>query len=406
MLTAPNSQLLQKDLLAEVAVTGLMAPCQQTPDLDPSRGVLSSRVMIVDDEAINVKLVRKVLREIGFGEFSEITDPRQTLDSMRRNMPDIILLDIRMPDVNGLELLAAIRANEQWRHIPIVILTAVSDRATKLEALQLGATDVLCKPVDRAELILRVKNALMVKACHDQFACHARILEQQVKQRTQEVVTSRLEVVQCLARAAEFHDDITGKHVVRVGRYAGVIGAAMGLDANQVHLLELAAQLHDVGKIGIPVELLKKEGPLTDEEYRIVQDHCLIGKGMFDQIDEHQWDFCRQHPALGNEMSNPMQSPLVQMASRIALTHHEYFDGSGYPLGLAGNDIPLEGRITAVADVFDALTCRRPYKQAYSVTRSFEILQQGRSSQFDPDVLDAFFQQRDDIVAIQIQYAD
>ena len=180
----------------------------------------------------------------------------------------------------------------------------------------------------------------------------------------------------------------------------------MGLTAQQVHLLELAAQLHDVGKIGVPDEILKKEDELTPEEYSIVKNHCRLGKHMFEQMDERQWAFAKQHSEMGSELLRASESPLIQMASRIALTHHEHWDGSGYPLGLSGEAIPLEGRITAVADVFDALCSERPYKAAFPITECFRIIEERSGSQFDPAVVEAFMRSKNAIVNVQIELAD
>lgn len=396
-----------RDLLAEVGQPFVLQPLhkQQSAETD-QRQVHQCHVMIVDDEPINIKLVRKVLREAGYRSFTEIVDPRDTIAAMRKSPPDIVLLDIMMPHISGLEILEAIRSISQLSSIPVLILTASSDRATKLEALDLGATDFLSKPVDRAELVPRIRNTLTVKLLLDHAYDHAALLEDEVRKRTQEIVTSRLEVVHCLARAAEFHDDVTGKHVVRVGRYAGLIGQYLGLNYEQLHLLELAAQLHDVGKIGIPTETLNKPGKLSPREYSLVKAHCELGQQMMGEIDEQQWDIYREHPALGGQLLNATQSPLMQMASRIAMTHHEHYDGSGYPNGLRGDEIPLEGRITAVADVFDALSCKRPYKDAYPTEKCFEIIQSKRGSQFDPDIVDALIAVKPGVIEIMRQYRE
>lgn len=405
MTELTDSKLLQHDLLAEISATYATPSAGVASNLSDDKLDIESRhVMVIDDEPINIKLVRKVLQDVGFTRFSDLTDPRQALAKIRTESPDVILLDIMMPHINGLEILEAVRATSQLKHVPIIILTASSDRDTRLEALKLGATDFLTKPVDRSELIPRVRNALTMKAYHDHFRDHSIRLEETVRQRTAEVVASRLEVVQCLARVAEFHDDITGKHIVRVGRYAGLIGDELGLSAHEARLLELAAQLHDVGKIGIPDAILRKNGVLTPDEFAIMQQHCSMGKQVFDCPDarargENNAEYDSQQPA-------SQGTPLIRMAARIALTHHEHWDGSGYPLGLRGDDIPLEGRITAVADVFDALSCQRPYKPAFSVQRSFEMLEEGRGTQFDPTVLDAFLRRRDDAISIQIELAD
>lgn len=383
------------DLLAEIART--YAPttrisAAENTDVD----LHSCHVMVIDDEPINIKLVRKVLQDVGFMRFSDVTDPQQALSKIRSESPDIILLDIMMPEVSGLEILEAVRATAQFKHVPIMILTASADRETRLEALELGATDFLTKPVDRLELIPRVRNALTMKAYHDQVRHHAMQLEDVVRLRTKEVEASRLEVVQCLARAAEFHDERSGKHSLRVGRYAGIIAAELGLSGHQSQLIELAAQLHDVGKLGVPDFILKKSDNLTPEEFSILQRHCSLGKQVFDNHNEQ----------LNNNKTSTDGTPLLKLAARIAQTHHEHWDGSGYPMGLSGKEIPLEGRITAVADVFDSLACDQPNKPSLPIQRCFDVLQDGRGTQFDPAVLDAFLNTRDQIVAIHVDLAD
>ena len=401
-----NNTSLKRDLLAEISEMFGIEKHDSVPRELQEVDVESGHVMVIDDEAINIKLVRKVLQEEGFFRFSDVTDPRDALTKIRNSAPDVILLDIMMPHVSGLEILEAIRATVHLKHVPVLILTASVDRETKLEALELGATDFLTKPVDRAELIPRVRNALQMKACHDHFRDYSVRLEETVRQRTQEIVASRLQIVHCLARAAEFHDDVTGRHIVRVGRYAGLIGEELGLTQNEAQLLELAAQLHDVGKIGIPDAILRKEGDLTPDEFNVMQQHCSMGKSVFEGHDERHWSQMREHPLLGSKLLDTASSPLLHLAARIALTHHERWDGAGYPIGLSGEDIPLEGRITAVADVFDALSCERSYKEAFPMHKCFEMLEQGRGTQFDPVVLDAFLSRRDDVIEIQIAFAD
>ncbi len=395
--------LQAEDLLAAIASDFCVLENLQSP-LD--RIVETAKVMIVDDEPINVKLVRKVLQEVGFVHFCDVTDPRETLGKMLEAKPDVVLLDIMMPYVSGLEVLKAIRMSPKLQHTPVIILTATTDRPTKLRALELGATDFLAKPVDRAELIPRVRNVLSVKSYQDHMRNYNIELEKEVKQRTAELVTAQMEVVNCLARAADFRDDVTGQHVFRVGQYAGLIALAMGMNSEESHLLSLAAQLHDVGKIGIPDQVLNKADKLTQEEFAVMQQHCGMGKRVFDGMDERQLNHLRKHPTLGSELLSVSASPLIQLASRIALTHHERWDGTGYPMGLTKEEIPLEGRITAVADVFDALSSQRPYKPAYSLSKCFELLEQGRGTQFDPEVLDAFLKQREAIIAVQIEYAE
>ena len=299
-----------------------------------------------------------------------------------------------------------IRGHEELVQLPVLILAAASDRTTKLTVLELGASDLLAKPIDPSELAPRVRNALTIKRYHDGLRDYARTLEEAVRVRTADLELSRMDVIHCLARAVEYRDDYTGRHVERVGRYAGIIGAALKLDAETCRMLQLAAQLHDIGKIGVPDDVLLKPGKLTPEEYDRMQRHTLFGKKIVEQMSDRDWEKVRQHVQIGSRILQAPRSPLLAMASRIALTHHERWDGTGYPLGLAGEHIPVEGRITAVADVFDALCSRRPYKPAFSLEKCFEIIEQERGSHFDPTIVDAFFSQREQIVQTQIELAD
>jgi putative two-component system response regulator len=325
---------------------------------------------------------------------------------MIRTEPDLVLLDIVMPRFTGLDILAAIRADAQFAHIPVVMLTALEDHQTKCQALSQGATDFLAKPVDPSELVSRVRNVLVVKAHYDHLRCHAADLERMVKERTAQLEASHQNVIHCLARAAEFRDDDTGRHVLRVGCYAAIIARQLGWDESAVQMLQQAAQLHDVGKIGIPDAILGKPGKLTPQEFETIQKHCGFGKRIFESLTDSEWSVWRKHAELGQRILGDCPSPVLEMAAQIALTHHERWDGTGYPIGLAGEDIPLVGRITAVADVFDALSTKRSYKAAFPLEKCFEILTEGRGKHFDPTVLDAFFAVREKIVSVQISYAE
>jgi putative two-component system response regulator len=369
-------------------------------------GKRPARIMLVDDEPINIKVVRKYLAGAGYEDFSSTTSPADVLPMMIRSEPDLVLLDIVMPRYSGLEVLATVRSDAQLRHVPVVMLTSLEDRETKCQALSLGATDFLAKPVDPSELLSRVRNVLLVKSHHDHLRHHAADLERMVRERTAQLEASHQNVIHCLARAAEYRDDDTGRHVLRVGSYAAVIARQLGWDEATVNMLQLAAQLHDVGKIGIPDAILTKPGKLTEQEFEAMQRHCGFGKRIFESLNEQEWSQWRRHAELGRSILGHCGSPVLEMAAQIALTHHERWNGSGYPIGLAGEDIPLVGRITAVADVFDALSTKRSYKPAFALEKCFAILEEGRGTHFDPQVLDAFFLARDEIVTVQMTHAD
>lgn len=365
-----------------------------------------SKIMIVDDEAVNIKVTRKYLEQDGYKNFITVTDARRAMRALDESDPDLVLLDIVMPNVSGLDILEEIRRRPDLQNLPVVILTASTDPETKLSALRLGATDFLAKPVDPSELTPRVRNMLIVKEHADHLEAHAERLEKAVQQRTEELAYSRKHVIECLARAAEYRDDDTGRHIVRVGRYAGIIAEEIGYDDEYCDQIEQAAQLHDVGKIAIPDAILKKRGQLDEADYGLMKKHCLFGHKIIRPMGDSDTRILRSHPELGAHILNVESSAVIRMAARIALTHHEKFDGSGYPIGLAGEDIPIEGRITAVADVFDALSSERPYKKPFPREKCFEIMRGESGSHFDPDVLDAFFRRSEEIVAIQLDSVD
>ena len=366
----------------------------------------TAKIMLVDDEPLNIKVVRKHLANAGYQRFVATTEPGQAMGMVRRENPDAMLLDIMMPGISGLDLLKMIRTDLSLTHLPVIILTAADSAETRVQALELGATDFLGKPVDPIELLPRVRNAILLKAHYDHLKRYAQHLEERVRQRTAQLASSRLELIHCLARAAEFRDFETGRHVVRVGRYAGMIGRQMGLDEETVELLEHAAPLHDMGKIGIPDEILLKPGKLAPDEFQLMQKHCGFGRNTFEPMAADEWRTLKAHTFLGEAIMDTPCSPVIQYAAEIALTHHERWDGSGYPLGLAGESIPLSGRITAVADVFDALSSKRPYKPAMPLDKCLSILKEGRGKHFDPQVLDAFLACKEQIVGIMVQLAD
>jgi putative two-component system response regulator len=357
----------------------------------------SARIMIVDDEPVNVKVVRKYLQIAGYTDFITTSESPTAMSMIRRDKPDIILLDVMMPQVSGLKILQDIRTDPDLAHLPVIILTASTDADTKRSALELGATDFLGKPVDAADLVPRVRNCLLVKAHHDHLARYSNHLETEVRLRTAELEKSRLHVVHCLARAAEYRDDDTGRHVVRVGKYAAILARELGLPTEQVAMIELAAQLHDVGKIGIPDSILLKPGRLDPEEFKLMQRHCEYGRLIILP------DAPASRALGGRRTSN---RSLLELAADIAFTHHERWDGTGYPSNLAGEQIPLEGRITAVADVFDALASRRPYKGAFPLESCISIVKDGRGRQFDPAVVDALLRRIGEFSTVAQHMAD
>lgn len=379
------------------------------PDPPPECDVMqvtAAKIAVIDDDSTNIKILRRLLELEGYREFVTTTDSRDGVEMVRQESPDLVLLDLMMPATSGLDILRELRAGGETKLMPVVILTASTDRDTRLEALQWGANDFLNKPIDHSELVPRIRNILLLKLHQDRLKDHSRELEQAVQRRTAQLEASRRDLVYSLARAAEYRDDNSGHHVLRVGKYARLLAEQLGLDDEYLVILEQAAQLHDVGKIGVPDDVLRKPGKLTESEFQLVQRHCGFGKRILQRMSPDEEAALQRHADIGSQILNVGRSPVLHMATRIALTHHEWWDGSGYPLGLQGEDIPLEGRITAVADVFDALSTKRCYKEAFPIEKCFAVMEEERESHFDPDVLDALKSKRAEIIETQLHYAD
>ena len=364
----------------------------------------SATVAIVDDEPVILSVLQKYLRAEGYRDVVTTTQSASAIEFFHDCHPDAILLDVMMPDVDGIEVLRRISEDERLCRIPVLVLTATTDRKIRQRALELGASDFLSKPIDFVDFVPRVRNSIKVKLYQDRLHSHNQELGVLVRERTAQLEESRREIVQCLARAGEFRDDQTGNHVLRVGRYVGIIARELGYSEAICKDLEIAAQLHDVGKIGIPDDILFSPDRLSREEFEHIHRHCGFGRKIIKPVGQDPYSDTRSHVDIGAKLLQVSDSSLMTLAASIAQTHHERWDGTGYPLGLAGQDIPIEGRMTSVADVFDALSSKRPYKPAFPREKCFAIMEEGRSSQFDPAVLDAFFSCREAIVETQIRF--
>lgn len=357
-------------------------------------------ILLVDDEPHVLEGLRTILarrRRDWIVLDAESPDAAEAV--LARTRVDAVISDITMPRRNGLELLASIRAEQTTQDIPVVVLTGLSSHELKRRCLELGATDFLNKPADPDELVARMDNMLRLKAYQDAMKHRNRELERDVEARTAQLREANVEIIWRLARAAEMRDADTGLHVLRVGLYCRTIGEGLGLDPSRLTVLQHAALLHDVGKIGIPDSILNKPGALTGAECAAMEEHCHLGHAILTSDNP-----MRAMGGGGGPESD--LNPFLQAAAAIALHHHERWDGCGYPYGLAGEDIPLEARITAVADVFDALTADRVYRAAMPVGKALDIMAAQREHHFDPAVLDAFHAGLETILSLHDRYAD
>jgi len=340
--------------------------------MDPiaiSRQARQGRILIADDDQAIAGLLERILERAGFADVTVTTDSGSVIDLYTALSPDLVILDLVMPPPDGFELmgrLAEIIPEDNF--VPILVLTGSLSTESKRRALAEGASDFLTKPFDVTEVLLRIRNLLATRFLHLETMAHNRVLDATVKQRTQKLEEARLDVLARLARAAEFRDDETGEHTRRVGILSAVIGARLEMTAEDVETLRLTAPLHDVGKIGIPDGILLKPGKLTPGERAIMETHTTIGASL---LSDSPWH-------------------VLRYAAEIALRHHEWWDGGGYPDGLAGTDIPPGARIVSVVDVFDALSHARPYREAWPRDRVLAMIRDGRGTHFDPEVVDVF----------------
>jgi putative two-component system response regulator len=333
--------------------------------------IKNARILIVDDQEPNVLYLETILRKSGYKAFHSTRDPRQVLPLFIENKPDLILLDLMMPHLDGFAVMEQLKPLiPPDSYLPILVLTADISPETRRRALSSGASDFLVKPFDPTEVSLRIRNLLSAWFLHVLPQQQMVLLEEKVRERTKELEASQLEVLERLAQAAEFRDDDTGQHTQRVGRMAALLAEALGLSPDQIEIIRQAAPLHDVGKIGISDTILLKPGKLTDTEF----------------------DTIKSHAAIGARLLSHGHSSFVNIAEIIALSHHERWDGRGYPQGLKEEEIPLEGRIVAIADVFDALTHERPYKKAWPIEEALAEIERQSGKQFDPRVVEAFLQ--------------
>lgn len=322
----------------------------------------NSSIILVDDEPANVRLLEKILGRAGYGDVRSTTDPRTVVPQINQRRPDLLIMDLHMPHINGFEILEQInKVVPERSFFPVLVLTADRTEPTEERALKAGARDFLTKPFRISEALLRIRNLLEIRSFH-------RLLEERVEHTTRAYEHSQFEILERLAQAAEFRDDDTGEHTRRVGEASSRLAGRLDLHPVDVELIRRAAPLHDVGKISIPDAILLKPGRLTAEEFEVMKSHASSGAKLL---------------AGG-------KSELIRMAEEIALCHHERWDGRGYPGGLAGEEIPMAARIVAVVDVYDALSSDRPYRAAWPREVVLEEIRKGSGTHFDSSIVEAF----------------
>ncbi|MBI3582198.1 MAG: response regulator [Nitrospinae bacterium] len=347
--------------------------------------IMGAKILIVDDNLTNVEVLQETLARTGYTAVLSTTDPCAAVELYNSYAPDIILLDLNMPVMSGFQVMEELKkiiTGEDY--LPVLILTAQADTTTRLRALKAGARDFITKPFERAEITARIKNALEVRLLQKELKSKNEGLEQTVRERTKELHDSRLEIIRRLGQAAEYRDGDTGLHIIRMSQYCALLAQAAGMSDDKADVLLNASPMHDIGKIGIPDRILLKPERLDDDEWKIMKTHTIIGAALLDN-----------HP-----------SELLVMAREIALTHHEKWDGSGYPNGLKGEEIPLSGRICAIADIFDALTSVRPYKNAWSDQDAIAEIMRSSNTHYDPFLVKKFTGILDQILVIKERYAE
>jgi putative two-component system response regulator len=341
-------------------------------------------VFAVDDATVNLRIYEKILHSIGGVDVMTFSSPTEALEYSQNHEPDLLIVDFRMPEMDGVELIKHFRLIPGYLDIPVIMLTGEQDVEIRRKAIEAGVSDFLNKPADPVEFSSRVRNLLELRQRRQQLAHRADQLAADVRAATLEIALRERETINRLSRAAEFRDNETGMHIVRMGRFAQVLGRAVGLGEDEAEVLLLAAPMHDIGKVATPDAILLKPGKLTPDE----------------------WTIMKQHTTAGYEILKDSSSKMLQKGAEIALTHHEKWDGSGYPNGLAGDEIPISGRICALGDVFDALTSVRPYKPAWPVEQAIVHIHQSSGTHFDPDLVKLFERVMPEINEIRAKLTD
>lgn len=343
-----------------------------------------NKLLMIDDSDVNLAIYRGALHDLPGTEVSMETSPRVALARAVLERFDVVILDFHMPEMDGFEFYQDFRRIPRARDTIVVMITAETDVAVRRQALDLGVTDFLNKPVDRVELQARIRNLLNLASAQRELSDRAIQLRAEVDRATATIRRREIETIMRLTRAAEFRDANTGMHVIRVGEMCAALARAMGLPDAECEMLLLAAPMHDVGKVATPDDILLKPGKLTADE----------------------WTVMKEHTSVGYQILSESESPMLQLAAEIAISHHERFDGKGYPRGIKGHDIPFSGRLCSIVDIFDALTSVRPYKAAWTNEEALEEIQQGIGTFFDPDIHALFFENVDEILDIKKRFHD
>ena len=346
--------------------------------------IQQAKILIIDDDELSIRLLEEILHKAGFHNIKATMDSRLASKLYAEFRPELLLLDLKMPYLDGFQVMEQLKVYEQTSYLPILVISQEESAETKFRALQSGAKDFLNKPYDRFEVLIRIENLIEVRMLHNQVRRQNESLEERVRERTKDLQETRLDVIRRLAHAAEYRDNETGSHIIRMSTYSVCLAQQVGFNESQRELLLMASPLHDIGKIAIPDYILLKPG----------------------KLDPDEWEIMKTHTTMGAELLSGSKSPFLQMAEIIALTHHEKWDGSGYPQGLKKENIPLIGRICGLCDVFDALTNKRPYKPAWSFQRAAEEIQQQNGKHFDPSLVESFVKILPEFKEIISQYKD
>ncbi len=354
------------------------------------------RILIVDDEEQNRELLQTILKELGY-KFETASDGIEALAKMKMDI-DLVLLDVMMPGMDGYEVARRIRSEKETVDTPIIMVTSLASREDRLRALESGANDFIAKPVDLTEVKVRTASLLKLKEAQDAMKQNQKELEEMIAKRTatlrkalddmtnaqRKAYEAHVDTINRLALASEYRDEDTAAHINRISDYCGIIGRGLNLPPGEVEVLQIVSPMHDVGKIGIPDEILLKPAKLTKEEFEIIKKHTTIGATIL----------------AGSS------SKLLNAGEVITMSHHERWDGNGYPKGLAKENIPLLGRICAVADSFDALTTKRTYKEAFSTQKAFKIIREEKGFHFDPGIIEVFFDNQKKVIETKARYLD